>query len=96
MRSAKLLAWVGVAVTVFLLVLNRPGDQTFALCFLLPLFIANVPVKRRLMLSGSFLLTYAAAHVPFCSLNYLRYGEFCIAKFAMPIFPFIGSLWRNM
>ncbi len=88
MRSAKLLVWVGVAVIVFLLVLNRPGNQTFALCFLLPLFIASVPVKRRLVLSGSFLITYAATHVAFCSLNYLRYGEFCIAKFGNAHLPF--------
>jgi hypothetical protein len=60
---------VGVAVIVFLLVLNRPGNQTFALCFLLPLLIANVSVKRRFMLSGSFLITYAAAHLAFCSVT---------------------------
>jgi hypothetical protein len=68
MRSPKRRVWAGVAVIVFLLVLNRPGNQTFALCFLLPL-LANVSVKRRFMLSGSFLITYAAAHLAFCSVT---------------------------
>ena len=40
------------------------------------------------MLSGSFLITYAAAHLAFCSLNYLRYGEFCIAKLGNAHLPF--------
>jgi hypothetical protein len=88
MRSAKLRVWAGVAMIVFLLVLNRPSNQTFALCFLLPLFIASVSVKRRLMLSGSFLMTYAAAHLAFCSVNYLRYGEFCVAELGNAHLPF--------
>jgi hypothetical protein len=88
MRSATLRAWTGVAAIVFLLVLNRPGNQTFALCFVLPLFIASVSTKRRLALSGSFLITYAAAHLAFSSLNYLRYGEFCVAKLGNAHLPF--------
>jgi hypothetical protein len=74
MRSAKRRVWVGVAVIVSLLVFNHPGNQTFALCFLLPLLIANVSVKRRFMLSGTFLITYAAAHLAFCSVNYTRFS----------------------
>jgi hypothetical protein len=88
MRSAKPRTWMGVALIVFLLVLNRPGNQTFALCLVLPLFIAGEPVKRRLVLGASFLITYSAAHLAFCSLNYLRYGEFCVAKFGNAHLPF--------
>ena len=88
MRSATLRAWTGVAAIVFLLVLNRPGNQTFALCFVLPLFITSVSTKRRLALSGAFLITYAAAHLAFSSLNYLRYGEFCVAKLGNAHLPF--------
>lgn len=88
MRAATPRAWMGVALVVFLLVLNRPGNQTFALCFVLPLFIAGVSTRRRLALSGSFLITYTAAHLAFCSLNYLRYGEFCVAKLGDAHLPF--------
>jgi hypothetical protein len=40
------------------------------------------------VLSASFLITYSAAHLAFCSLNYLRYGEFCVAKFGNAHLPF--------
>jgi hypothetical protein len=79
---------MGVAVIVFLLVLNRPGNQTFALCILLPLFIPGETFRRRAVLCASFLITYAAAVVAFCSLNYLRYGEFCVARFGNAHLPF--------
>lgn len=88
MRSGKVRLWVGVAVIVFLLVLNRPGNQTFALSVLLPLFITGETVKRRLVLCASFLITYAVALLAFCSLNYLRYGEFCVARFGNAHLPF--------
>jgi hypothetical protein len=88
MRSAKPRTWVGVALLVFLLVLNRPGNQTFVLCAVLPVFIASEPFKRRLVPCASFLVTYSAAHLGFCSLNYLRYDEFCIAKFGNAHLPF--------
>ena len=48
----------------------------------------SVPTKRRLALSGAFLITYAAAHLAFSSLNYLRYGEFCVAKLGNAHLPF--------
>ncbi len=88
MQSAKVRIWIGLALIVFLLVLNRPGNQTFALCFLIPLFFVKSPLTRRLVLSGSFLTTYALAHLAFSSLNFLRYGEFCIAKFGNAHLPF--------
>jgi hypothetical protein len=80
--------WIATAVIVFLLVLNRPGNQTFILCCLLPLFFVNAPFKRRLLLAGLFLMTYAGSHLAFSALNYLRYGEFCIAKFGNGHLPF--------
>ena len=88
MRSTKARAWAGCAVLVALLVLNRPGNVTFVLCFLLPLFIANASAGRRCMLSGAFLIVYSALHLVFCSFNYLRYGEFCIAKLGDAHLPF--------
>jgi hypothetical protein len=88
MRSAKVRVWVSIAVLVFLMVLNRPGNQTFVLCFLLPLFITNASVKRRLMLSGAFLAVYLTAHLAFSTFNYLRYGDFCIAKLGDAHLPF--------
>ena len=88
MRSGKVRIWMGVAVIVFLLVLNRPGNQTFALCVLLPLLIPGETVRRRLVLCASFLATYAAAVLAFSSLNYLRYGEFCVARFGSAHLPF--------
>jgi hypothetical protein len=88
MQSTKVRAWVGLAFMVFLLVLNRPGNQTFAVCILLPFFFVSAPLKRRLVLSGSFLTAYAALHLAYCSLNYIRYGEFCIARFGNAHLPF--------
>jgi len=89
MRSAKMRVWIGIAALVFLMVLNRPGNQTFVLCFLLPLFVVNASAKRRLMLSGVFLATYIAAHLAFSTSNYLRYGHFCISKFGDAHLPFL-------
>jgi hypothetical protein len=88
MRSTRVRDWAGSAVLVFLLVLNRPGNQTFVLCFLLPLVIANASAVRRVMLSGVFLIVYSAFHLTFCSFNYLRYGEFCVAKLGDAHLPF--------
>lgn len=88
MRSTRMRAWAGSAVLVFLLVLNRPGNQTFLLCFLLPFLASNASVARRFMLSGAFLIVYSLSHVAFCSFNYFRYGEFCIAKLGEAHLPF--------
>jgi hypothetical protein len=88
MRSPKIRVWAGIAILVFLLVLNRPGNQTFVLCFLLPLFVANACLRHRLMLSGAFLIAYSTVHIAFCTFNYLRYGEFCVAKLGDAHLPF--------
>jgi hypothetical protein len=88
MRSVRAGVWVGSAVLVFLMVLNRPGNQTFVLSFALPFFIANVAIRRRFMLSAVFLAIYAALHLAFCFFNQLRYGEFCIARLGDAHLPF--------
>lgn len=88
MRSLRVRTWVGVGAIVFLLVVNRPGNQTFVLCFLLPFCIAGAPVARRFLLSATFLITYGVAYLAFSSLNYLRYGEFCLAALGDAHLPF--------
>jgi hypothetical protein len=87
-QSPRIRTWVASALIVFLLVLNRPGNQTFAICFLLPLVFVPASLGRRLMLCCSFLGAYGAAYLAFCSLNYLRYGEFCVARFGNAHLPF--------
>jgi hypothetical protein len=88
MRSARSGVWAGSAVLVFLMVLNRPGNQTFVLSFALPFFIANPAIGRRFTLSAVFLATYAALHFAFCFFNQLRYGEFCVARLGDAHLPF--------
>ena len=88
MRSARGRDWAGSAVLVFLMVLNRPGNQTFVLSFLLPIFIANIAGRRRFVLSGVFLIVYTGLHLAFCGFNQLRYGEFCIARLGDAHLPF--------
>jgi hypothetical protein len=88
MGSSRLGAWVGSAVLASLLVLNRPGNQTFLLCFLLPFLPANVAVARRFLNAGVFLTIYAVAYLAMCSFNYFRYGEFCFAKLGDAHLPF--------
>jgi hypothetical protein len=88
MGSSRVGAWVGSAVLASLLVLNRPGNQTFLLCFLLPFLATNVAVSRRFVNAGVFLAVYAASYLAMCSFNYFRYGEFCFAKLGDAHLPF--------
>jgi hypothetical protein len=88
MGSSRVGAWVGSAVLASLLVFNRPGNQTFLLCFLLPFLPANVAVARRFVNAGVFLTIYATAYLAMCSFNYFRYGEFCFAKLGDAHLPF--------
>jgi hypothetical protein len=88
MRSSRVRAWVGSAIFASLLVLNRPGNQTFLLCGLLPFLAANVPRTRRLMNAGAFLIVYSTSYLALCSFNYFRYGEFSFAKLGDAHLPF--------
>jgi hypothetical protein len=88
MGSSRVGAWVGSAVLASLLVFNRPGNQTFLLCFLLAFLPANVAVARRFVNAGVFLTIYATAYLAMCSFNYFRYGEFCFAKLGDAHLPF--------
>ena len=88
MGSGRVDAWVGSALLASLLVLNRPGNQTFLLCFLLPFLNTKVAVARRFVNAGVFLTIYAASYLAMCSFNYLRYGEFCFAKLGDAHLPF--------
>ena len=88
MGSSRVGAWAGSAVLASLLVLNRPGNQTFLLCFLLPFLPANVALARRFLNAGVFLTIYAAVYLAMCSFNYFRYGEFCFAKLGDAHLPF--------
>ena len=89
MRSTKARAWAGCAVLVALLVLNRPGNRDIR-AMLSPATSSSQtpPPSRRCMLSCVFLIVYSALHLAFCSFNYLRYGEFCIAKLGDAHLPF--------
>ena len=88
MGSNRVGGWVGSALLASLLVLNRPGNQTFLLCVVLPLLPAKVAVARRFVNTGVFLMTYATVYLAMCSFNYLRYGEFCFAKLGDAHLPF--------
>ena len=88
MRSLHVRLWAVLALVVFLMVLNRPANQTFALCGLLPLLIPQGTWKRRFLLCGCFVGIYAAAHVGYASLNSVRFGQFCIAKLGNAHLPF--------
>jgi hypothetical protein len=88
MGSSRVGAWVVSAVLASLLVLNRPGNQTFLLCFLLPFVAGNMAIGRRFVNAGVFLTVYAASYLAMCSLNYVRYGEFCFAKLGDAHLPF--------
>jgi hypothetical protein len=88
MGSGRVSAWVGSAVLASLLVFNRPGNQTFLLCFLLPFLTTNVAVARRFLNAGVFVTIYAACYLAMCSFNYLRFGEFCFAKLGDAHLPF--------
>jgi hypothetical protein len=88
MGSRRVGAWVVSAALASLLVLNRPGNQTFLLCFPLPFLTANVAIARRLVNAGVFLAIYVTVYLAMCSFNYLRYGEFCFAKLGDAHLPF--------
>ena len=88
MRSSGVGAWVGSAVLASLLVLNRPGNQTFLLCFLLPFLATDVATVRRFVNAGAFLIVYSASYLALSSFNYLKYGEFCFAKLGDAHLPF--------
>ncbi len=88
MKSRRVIPWVMLAVVVVLLVLNRPGNQTFALSFLLPFFVFSAGWRRRVVLAVVFLAVYLAGHLGYASLNAARYGYFAIAKLGNAHMPF--------
>jgi hypothetical protein len=88
MGSGRVGAWVVSAVLASLLVLNRPGNQTFLLCFVLPFLSTNVALARRFVNAGVFLTIYVIAYLAMCTFNYCRYGEFCFAKLGDAHLPF--------
>ena len=88
MGSGRVGAWLASAVLASLLVLNRPGNQTFLLCFLLPFFNVKVAIARRFVNAGVFLAVYLVSYLAMCSFNYFRYGEFCFARLGDAHLPF--------
>jgi hypothetical protein len=88
MRSSRARIWAGGATLVFLMLLNRPGNQVFVLSLVLPFFMAHLAMRRRLVLAAIFLTVYAVLHFAFCLFQQLRYGEFCIAALGEAHLPF--------
>jgi hypothetical protein len=77
------------AVIVWLLILNRPGNQVMVLCALFPLFNVSIAWRRRIVLSLVFLFSYGVCHVAYASFNYIRVGEFQVStagNMVMPIY----------
>ena len=87
-RSFRARVWAGSAALVFLMLLNRPGNQVFVLSLFLPFFMVQLAMRRRLMLAGISLTVYAVLHFAFCLFNQLRYGEFCVAALGEAHLPF--------
>ena len=87
-RKAELRYWVIHAVIVWLLILNRPGNQVMILCAIFPLVNFNTAVKKRLALSLVFLLSYGVLHISYSSFNYLRVGAFQVSTLGNAHMPF--------
>jgi hypothetical protein len=80
--------WIVHAAVVWLLILNRPGNQVLILCAVFPLLNFDTAAKRRLMLSLVFLLSYGAMHFSYSSYNYLRVGAFQVSTLGNAHMPF--------
>ena len=87
-RCVKPRYWIVHAAIVWLLILNRPGNQVMVLCALFPLLNMQVVWKRRLLLFLVFLLSYGSCHVSYSLFNYLRVGSFQISTLGNAHMPF--------
>lgn len=80
--------WILHAVVVWLLILNRPGNQVLVLCAFFPLFHFNIAWKRRMILSLVFLISYGLCYVAFSSYNYARVRVFQVSTLGNAVMPF--------
>lgn len=87
-KKTKARYWILHAVVVWLLILNRPGNQVLVLCAFFPLFHFNIAWKRRMILSLVFLISYGLCHVAFSSYNYARVRVFQVSTLGNAVMPF--------
>jgi hypothetical protein len=81
-------SWILHACIIFLLVLNRPGNQILVLCAFFPLLNLGVSSKRRVLLSFVFLAVYSLFHISYCSYNYSRQNWFAVSRLGNAHLPF--------
>ena len=87
-RKAKARYWVLHALVVWLLILNRPGNQVMVLCAFFPLLNFGIAWKRRVVLFLVFLLSYGVCHLSYASFNYVRLGVFQVSTLGNAHLPF--------
>jgi len=87
-RKRKPQYWVLHAVVVWLLILNRAGNQVFILCAFFSLFNVDIVWKRRMGLLLVFLISYGFCHILFASYNYARLGAFQVSTMGNAVMPF--------
>ncbi|MFC1830903.1 hypothetical protein ACFL0S_02645 [Thermodesulfobacteriota bacterium] len=87
-RKTEARYWIVHAAVVWLLILNRPGNQVMILCALFPLVNFDTTIKRRLSLSLVFLISYGTLHISYSSYNYLRVGAFQVSTLGNAHMPF--------
>lgn len=87
-QKADFRYWVLHALLVWLLILNRPGNQVMILCAFFPLLNIKMLWQRRLLLSLTFLISYGACHVVYSSYNYVRFNAFQVSTMGNALMPF--------
>jgi hypothetical protein len=87
-QKTKARYWVIHAIVVWLLILNRPGNQVMIFCALFPLFHFHTVWKRRLILSLVFFVSYGVCHIAYASFNYARVGVFQVSTLGNALMPF--------
>ncbi len=80
--------WIVHALIVWVLILNRPGNQIMLLCCILPLLNTRAQLSKRLVLVLVFVLTYGFCHIGYSTHNYHKVGKFQISTLGNAHMPF--------